>query len=97
MLDQYGAKSHHQLLLFRFPIRNNTFAATFLPHILYIVSMKIHHEGYIIILVALLLLAGINATIRYFWPHQWLTVLLGMALLVFSAWWCGSSVTPTAR
>jgi phosphatidylserine decarboxylase len=45
--------------------------------------MKIHPEGYIIILVAFLLLAGINAVIRYLWPYQWLTVLLGGASLVF--------------
>ncbi|MDR1153303.1 MAG: phosphatidylserine decarboxylase family protein [Bacteroidales bacterium] len=45
--------------------------------------MKIHPEGYIIILVAFLLLAGMNAAIRYFWPHQWLTILLGIASFVF--------------
>ena len=45
--------------------------------------MKIHPEGYIIILVAFLLLAGINAIIRYIWPYQWLTILMAMASFVF--------------
>jgi len=45
--------------------------------------MRIHPEGYIIILVAFLLLAGLCLIIRYFWPHQWLTMLLGMASFIF--------------
>jgi len=45
--------------------------------------MKIHPEGYIIILVAFLLLAGINFIIRYFWPYQWLTVIMAMVSFVF--------------
>ena len=45
--------------------------------------MKIHPEGYIIILVSFLLLAGINAIIRHFWPHQWLTILLATVSFVF--------------
>ncbi len=45
--------------------------------------MKIHPEGYIIILVVFLLLAGINALIRYFWSYQWLTILLAVASFVF--------------
>ena len=45
--------------------------------------MKIHPEGYVIILVAFLLLAGINALVRYFWAHTWLTVVLAAASLVF--------------
>lgn len=44
--------------------------------------MRIHPEGYVIILVAFLLLAGVNVVIRYFWPHQWLTILLGTASFV---------------
>ena len=45
--------------------------------------MRIHPEGYIIILVAFLLLAGISLIIRYFWPHQWLTILVGTASFIF--------------
>ena len=45
--------------------------------------MKIHPEGYIIILVVFLLLAGINLIIRYFWPYQWLTILMAMTSFVF--------------
>ena len=45
--------------------------------------MKIHPEGYIIIIVAFLLLVVINVIIRYFWPYQWLTVLLSIASLFF--------------
>ena len=45
--------------------------------------MKIHPEGYIIILIAFLLLAGINVLVRYFWPYQWLTILLAAASFVF--------------
>jgi len=45
--------------------------------------MKIHPEGYIIILVVFLLLAGVNVIIRYFWPYQWLTILLSAASFVF--------------
>ena len=45
--------------------------------------MKIHPEGYIIIIVAFLLLAGINAIIRYFLPHQWLTILIAITSFVF--------------
>ena len=45
--------------------------------------MKIHPEGYIIILVAFLLLAGINAMIRYLWSYQWLTILMAVVSFVF--------------
>ena len=45
--------------------------------------MRIHPEGYIIILVTFLLLAGINVLIRYAFPHQWLTILLAMVSFVF--------------
>ena len=45
--------------------------------------MKIHHEGYIIILVAFLLLAGLNVIVRYFWSYQWLTILLAMVSFIF--------------
>ena len=45
--------------------------------------MKIHPEGYIIILVSFLILVCINLIIRYFWPHQWLTILLAMVSSVF--------------
>ena len=45
--------------------------------------MKIHPEGYIIILVVFLLLAGINIVIRYFWPYQWLTILMAIVSFVF--------------
>ena len=47
--------------------------------------MKIHPEGYIIILVAFLLLAGINVFVRYISPHQWPTILLAMVSFVFLA------------
>ena len=45
--------------------------------------MKIHPEGYIIILVAFLLLAGIQALIRFSLPHQWLNILSGAFLFAF--------------
>jgi len=45
--------------------------------------MKIHPEGYITILVTFLLLAGINLTVRHFWPHQWLAILLAIVSFVF--------------
>ena len=45
--------------------------------------MKIHSEGYIIILVAFLILAGINVIVRFFWPHQWLTILIVVPSFVF--------------
>ena len=45
--------------------------------------MKIHPEGYIIILVVFLLLAGVNVIIRYFWPYQLLTILIALASFVF--------------
>jgi len=45
--------------------------------------MKIHPEGYIIILVTFLLLAGINTIIRHLWPYQWLTILPAIASFVF--------------
>jgi len=45
--------------------------------------MKIHPEGYIIILVAFLSLAGFNVIIRYFLPYQWLTILLAISSFVF--------------
>ena len=48
--------------------------------------MRIHPEGYIIILVTFLLLTVIYALIRYLCPHQWLTILTTVVLLVF---FCG--------
>ena len=45
--------------------------------------MKIHPEGYIIILVTFLILVGINMIIRYFWPHQWLTLLIAVPSFIF--------------
>jgi len=45
--------------------------------------MKIHPEGYIIILVCFLLLAGINVFIRYFWSFSWLTISLTTASFIF--------------
>jgi len=45
--------------------------------------MKIHAEGYIIIIVAFLLLVVINVIVRYFWPCQWLTILLAIASFFF--------------
>jgi len=45
--------------------------------------MKIHPEGYIIILVVFLVLAGIYLIFRYFWPHQWFTILLAIVSFVF--------------
>ena len=47
------------------------------------IMMKIHPEGYIIILVSLLLLAGINVVIRYFLPFLWLTIIICIASLSF--------------
>ena len=45
--------------------------------------MKIHPEGYIIILVVFLVLAGIHLIFRYFWPHQWFTILPAIVSFVF--------------
>ena len=45
--------------------------------------MKIHPEGYMIIVVSLLLLITVNVLIRYFWPHLWLTILLAATSFVF--------------
>jgi len=45
--------------------------------------MKIHPEGYIIILVCFLLLAGINVFVRYFWSFSWLTISLATASFIF--------------
>ena len=45
--------------------------------------MKIHPEGYMIILVAFLSLAGFNVIIRYFLPYQWLTILFATSSFVF--------------
>lgn len=44
--------------------------------------MRIHPEGYVIILVAFLLLACINALVRYLCPHIWVTVPLAAVSLV---------------
>ena len=45
--------------------------------------MKIHPEGYIIILVAFLILAGFNVLLRCLDSNQWLTIPVAMASLVF--------------
>jgi len=45
--------------------------------------MKIHPEGYIIILIVFLLLAGVNVIIRYFLPYQLLTIFMAVASFVF--------------
>ena len=45
--------------------------------------MKIHPEGYIIILISFLLLAGINVVVRYFWSYSWLTIGLASASFIF--------------
>jgi len=45
--------------------------------------MKIHPEGYIIILIAFLIIAGINLIIYYFLPHLWLTISLAATSLAF--------------
>ena len=45
--------------------------------------MKIHPEGYIIILVAFLILVGINVLIRSIWSYQWLTIFLATASFIF--------------
>ena len=45
--------------------------------------MKIHPEGYIIILVSLLLLAGINVLVRYLCSCTWLTIPLTLASVAF--------------
>ena len=44
--------------------------------------MKIHREGYVIILVTFLSLAGLNLLARYFCPHQWVVVSLATASVV---------------
>jgi len=44
--------------------------------------MKIHPEGYIILIVTFLSMAGLNAIIRYFWSYQWLTILMAMVSFV---------------
>lgn len=45
--------------------------------------MKIHPEGYVIILVTFLLLTGVHLLIRYLSPYQWLLILLTIASFVF--------------
>lgn len=45
--------------------------------------MKIHHEGYVIILFAFLLLAGVNVCVHYLSSCQWLNILLTFASVVF--------------
>ena len=45
--------------------------------------MKIHPEGYVIIFVVFLLLAGINIIVRYFWPQQWFTTIFATASFFF--------------
>ena len=45
--------------------------------------MKIHTEGYIILLVVFLFLAGVNVIVRYFWSYAWLTVFLATASFIF--------------
>ena len=47
------------------------------------ICMKIHPEGYMIILVAFLLLAGINVVIRHICPYQWLTILMAITSFAF--------------
>jgi len=45
--------------------------------------MKIHPEGYIIILISFLFLAGINVIVRYFWSYSWPTISLAAASFIF--------------
>ena len=45
--------------------------------------MKIHPEGYMIILVVFLILVGVNLAVRCFLPYQWLTIVLAIASLGF--------------
>lgn len=45
--------------------------------------MKIHPEGYLIILVTFLLLAGINILVRYLCSYAWVTWLLLAASVIF--------------
>ncbi len=45
--------------------------------------MKIHPEGYIIILIVFLLLAGVNVLVRHLCSYSWVTTLFLVASLVF--------------
>jgi phosphatidylserine decarboxylase len=45
--------------------------------------MRIHPEGYVVILVCLLILAGVNLLARWLYPHLWATVTLAATSLVF--------------
>ena len=45
--------------------------------------MKIHPEGYIILLISFLLLAGINLIVRYLCSCSWLTICLAVASFFF--------------
>lgn len=48
--------------------------------------MKIHPEGYVIILVVFLSLAGIYVLIRNLVPHQWLSIMIvAVSVIVFCA------------
>ena len=44
----------------------------------YFIFMKIHREGYVIILVKFLLLTGLNVVVYYFLPQQWLSVSIAL-------------------
>ncbi|MDR0714526.1 MAG: phosphatidylserine decarboxylase family protein [Bacteroidales bacterium] len=45
--------------------------------------MKIHSEGYLIIVVAFLLLAGMNVLLRWLNPYAWLNIVLFAASFLF--------------
>lgn len=45
--------------------------------------MKIHHEGYTIILVSFLLLLALNLGLMYLIPKKWILIILGLASLIF--------------
>ncbi|MDR1666442.1 MAG: phosphatidylserine decarboxylase family protein [Bacteroidales bacterium] len=45
--------------------------------------MKIHPEGYLIICIALLLLAGVNISLRWLCPYAWLNICLLVASCLF--------------
>jgi phosphatidylserine decarboxylase len=45
--------------------------------------MKIHTEGYVIILVAFLLIAGLNVLVRWWCHHTWVTATLASVSFLF--------------
>ncbi len=78
---RFGFETFIEVYVFCYPnIKLRNFAA---DNSVYFQVMKIHPEGYIIILVTFLLLTGINILVRYLCSYNWLTILLASASLVF--------------